>query len=130
MSDATYKHLQASTQKDILILTLTENEIREYEVAQDIRKELVDAATQARPSGIVLDLGNIAYVASCGFLPILSLRRHATELGAHMVLCRLSDFVRQTFSATQLLISPSASKGVFEEYGDVSAAVAALQSGH
>jgi anti-anti-sigma factor len=128
MSDATYKHMQASTQGDFLILTLTDNEIREYEAAQDIRKELVDAAAQARPRGIVLDLGSVEFLASCGFLPILSLRRRATELGAPMVLCRLHNFVRQTLSATQLLISPNASKGVFEEYGDVNAAVAALQS--
>lgn len=128
MTHATYNHLQASTQGNILVLTLTETEIREYDIAQDIRKEFVDAVVQVKPGGIVLDLGNLEYVASCGFLPILSLRRKATELGASMVLCRLTDFVRQTFSATQLLISPSTSKGVFEDYGDVSSAVAALQS--
>lgn len=113
----------------MLILTITEKQLLDEELCNQLRQELLDAVTRTEARKIVVDLRFVEYVASVAFRPLLSLRRKVHDTGARMMLCNLSDFVADVFQATRLLIAGPGATAPFQEAADLTAAVQALGSG-
>src|SRR5262245_12459603 len=126
MSDTEYRLLRARSEQGVLILTLLEKEVRDYDLCMALREESVDALTRSQAKDVVFDFSAVEFMSSCGFLPLLNLKRKVSDLGGRIVLCNLSKDVRGMFQATRLLITPPTSTGLFEEQADIPAAIARL----
>ena len=113
MMDADYQHILLEQQSGVLVLTINEKKMAEYDLCTAIGHELVEAITKADSSAVVIDLHNIEYVASVGVVPFLNAKRCVSERQGQLVLCHLSDFVHQVFTATRLLINPGSQNSLF-----------------
>src|SRR4051794_14376454 len=59
-----------------LVVSILEGQIREAAVAYRLRDEIISLIDQQKPVNIVLDLANVAFIGSVGFLAFLGVRRH------------------------------------------------------
>ncbi len=123
----TQQFISAKTDRDILILTIMEKRVREYELAEAIGRELAAAVGQA-PAKVVVDMGQVEFMSSVGYGPLLSLRSCVRESSGRLVLCNLSEVVKDMFHATRLLINPHSPKSLFEHADTIEDAVTLLSS--
>jgi anti-anti-sigma factor len=126
MPDNPYRRIQANCDQGVLVLKILDKAVGDYELCLALRQEFVDAFTQSRATNVVCDFSMVEFMASCGFLPLLNLKRKVSDAGGKIVLCNLSKAVRGMFQATRLLINPSMPTGLFEEQADVTAGLAYL----
>ena len=111
---AAYQHIAVERRDDIAILKLVTSRITEYEVAGELRKELIDAFDKEGGSKAVVDMAGLETMSSVGYGPFVSLRLHATNAGGRVVLCNLSEFINQVFTTARLLINPGSTGSRFE----------------
>ena len=109
-----YQHISVEQQSGVLVLTVNETNMAEYDLCAAIGRELVDAVTNAEGRAVVIDLHNLEFVASVGIIPFLSVNRCVREQQGRMVLCNLSDFIHEVFTITRLLINPGSQSSPFE----------------
>ena len=126
MSEPEYRHLKTSTEQGVVVLTVTEKELRDEEVCRALREELIDVVDKSQAKKVVVDLGLVEFVASVGFRPLLGLSRKLYDVGGRMVLCNLSKIVADVFYTTRLLISSRPTEAPFQEEPDLAAAIANL----
>ena len=126
MDNKQFQHIDCVCDKGILILTVKDEQIREWEQSQALRNEFVASIGQTTAPRVVVNMANVKFLASCGFLPLVSLNTAVNNSGGRMVICGLSDFVRKVLSSTQMLINPKSSRGIFEECATLSDAISAL----
>jgi len=126
MAEPAYQHLRSSTQKDVLVLTMTDSRIQGDVLADALRDELLHAVKESGLKKIVLDLRPVSYISSAAFRPLLSLRRHLQETGGRFVLCNLSPHVADVFEVTRLISTSQSTPAPFETAADVPAAIACL----
>ena len=112
--DADYRHIRLEQQSGVLVLTINEKEMAEYDLCTAIGRELVDAITLADSPAVVIDLHNIEFLASAGVVPFLNAKRCVSQRQGQLVLCHLSDFVHQVFTTTRLLINPGSQNSLFD----------------
>jgi anti-anti-sigma factor len=67
-------------------------------------------------TGLVVDLGDLAYVSSMGLRSFISIAKMLQDKGGTLRLCRLKGLVKQVFEITGLL-------GMFRVYESVEAAL-------
>jgi anti-anti-sigma factor len=126
MAHTPYRLLQASTEQDVLVLTITEPQVEGDEVAQVLKQEMLAAAEAASLHKAVVDLRNARYISSVAFGPLLALRRKLQEENGRLMVCGLSATVGDVFYTT-LMVSPTGNfTAPFELQTDVTSAVAAL----
>ena len=124
-----YQSIEAEERDGVLILTIAEKELNSWQVAEQVRKDLVEAYSVAASDKVVVDLSRITYMASVGYGPFLSLKRRVGETGGQLILANMSDFVQSIFKATHLLISPKSKSSVFHSAEGVDQAIADLKAG-
>ena len=128
MPDNQCRLVQANFEQGVLILKILDKAVRDYEQCLSLRREFEDAYTQAPVRDVVCDFSAVEFMASCGFLPLLNLRRRVSDAGGQILLCNLSKDVRGMFQATRLLINSKSHVGLFEEHANVPEALAYLKS--
>jgi len=126
MSERQYAHLKYTTTDGVLVITITEKELSDYEVCNTLREELGEAVDQSDNNKVVLDFSPVEFVASVVFLPLLSLSGKLNRMGGRIVLCNLSEFIADVFLATRLLINRHSPDSPFQQEAKVAAAVANL----
>ena len=109
-----YQHIGAGQQSGVLVLTVNETNMAEYDLCAAIGRELIDAVTNAEGRAVVIDLHNVEFIGSVGVMPFLSVNRCVRQQQGRLVLCNLSDFVHQVFTTTRLLINPGSQSSPFE----------------
>ena len=119
MTTECYHHICADRDRDVLVLRLATKEICQPEVAESIRRELVSAFQSEGLSRVIVDLGNVEFISSVGYAPLISLRREIIDAGGKLVLCGLSDFVREVFTTTCLLVDPQGKDSMFYGAGSL-----------
>jgi anti-anti-sigma factor len=129
MSEPTYRHLRHHVERGVLVLTILEAELRTEGVVEAVRHELFDAVARHGTGKVVLDLQNVRYLASAGFLPLLNLHHKLQEEGSRLVLCGLSPILSEVFRVTKLVRGAGAAAAPFESEADVTAAVERLAGG-
>ena len=96
-------------------------ELRDTEAIQRLKDELLTAVTLAKPRNVVLDLGQVTFIGSVGFLVFLRVRR---EPGVgRIVLCNLAEQVRGAFLICRLIPDRNHPSAPFEEAGTVAEAL-------
>ncbi len=63
-------------------------------------------------TGLVVDLGELAYVSSMGLRSFVSVAKTLKEKGGALRICRLSGLVKQVFEITGLLVLFSVDESV------------------
>jgi anti-anti-sigma factor len=101
-----YRHITATTQNDVLILTVDLNQVKDYVLAEELRFELIHAVKRSTRQKIVVDLQRMEFMTSLACVAFLGLKAGVREHGGRLMLCNLSEFIRKVFNAKRLL-SPS-----------------------
>jgi anti-anti-sigma factor len=125
MSEPVFKHVICP----LVVLKVTENQVKGDGLSDALRDEFLAAATQVGAVYAVIDLQAVSFFASTGIRPLLSMNRYLRERGGRMILCNLSDNVREIFEVTRLISTTGAAPVTFEVAKDVPSAVAHLYQG-
>lgn len=93
--------------------TILIRELRDTEAVQRLKDELLAAVTLAKPRNVVIDLSQVQFIGSVGFLVFLRVRR---EPGVgRIVLCGMNENVRGAFLVCQLISEGRDKSAPFEE---------------
>src|SRR5262245_4381849 len=121
-------HVQSEVVDGVLVLTVTEEQLRGDVLADDVRTEFLDAVAKANLKRVVIDLGKVEMFTSPAFRPLLSLRKLLHEMGEHrLVLCGLRPEVSEVFRITRMIDTRGSSSAPFEVQRDRASAVAAAK---
>jgi len=107
-----------------LIVTVLVEQLREAKVAYDLRDEIVALIEQTQATNVVLDLASARFVGSVGFLAFLGVRRHLGN--GRIILCNLSDPIREMFAVCRLIQTENNLTAPFEVAASKEAALARL----
>jgi anti-anti-sigma factor len=123
-----YQHIQVDEVPEVLVMTVKDEKIDDWDQAQAIKHELLDATDKAAATKVIVDMRNIKLLTSAGYVPFLSLRRVLQKRSGRIVMCNLTDFVNEVFSTTRMLINPSSRTATFEWAPTREDAIALLRS--
>ncbi len=118
-----YRHISVDSDQGVLVLTILETRLNEFELAEGIGKEMIDAVSKCDTKKVVVNMKNIEYMASVGYKPFLSLRRNVIDSGGRLLLCNLSQFIADVFNAPRL-INPKSESSLFQAADTLSDAIA------
>jgi anti-anti-sigma factor len=119
--------IRSETREGVLVLTLTEPEVRGDTLAEKLRTEMLAALSASGLHRVVVDLGAVNLIATPAFRPLLSLRRKLHEhQESRLVLCGLKPMVAEVFHITRL-VSTSGAAAPFETQPDLASAIAAAK---
>lgn len=122
-----YRHFTVRSEEGVLILTLTEANLRGYTVANALRRDFLAALQPGQTARVVLDLQNVKSLSSEAVRPLLTLQRRLRDSGGRLVLCNLAPVVSQCLTATRLVGGGTTSLA-FEVAPDLPAAIALASS--
>jgi anti-anti-sigma factor len=109
--------IACSVEGATLISTVLIRELRDSEAVQRLKDELLAAVTLAKPRNVVVDLSQVQFVGSVGFLVFLRVRR---EPGVgRIVLSGMNENVRGAFLICQLISDNRDKSAPFEEAPNV-----------
>src|SRR5205807_3852 len=115
------KFVRAFVRDGVTVITVTADQIREADQAYGLRDEILAILNASQPSCLVLDLGELSFIGSIGFLAFLGVRRHLA--GGRIVICNMSGPVHDMFAVCQLISSDPAKKTPFEAAATLEAAI-------
>jgi anti-anti-sigma factor len=127
MEELSYRHLTSETNDGVLVLTLTDAQVRGDELADELRDEMLGAVAASAASQVVLDFRNVTFLSSVAFRPLLRLHHEVKARGGRVAVCNLSPDVAEVLHLTQVVNSRGAAHAPLEEQPDRSAAVASLR---
>src|SRR5262245_32204498 len=113
------RYLSSRTEQGVLVLTLTQPQLRGDALAHALRRQLQEAVDQAGALQVVLDFRRVTTLSGEALRPLLSLRRHLRGAGGRLVLCNLSPAVGAVFHATRQISVGRVATGAFEVFPDV-----------
>jgi anti-anti-sigma factor len=128
MPDPTFVHLTSRAENDVLVLTLTDSQVRGDEIADALRSELIEAVTRSGLAKVALDLGNVEFISSVAFRPLLQLHAKVKELGGRLVMCAMAPPVAEVMRLTRMVSTHGSAHGLFEEQPDLAAALRSLSA--
>lgn len=123
-----YRHIVVDERAGVLIITIQDQQIDDWDQSESIRKEMVDAFTGSAQDKAVVDLRNVDYMSSVGYGPFLSLQSRVNQTGGRLMLSGLNPTVEKVFHVTRLMISPRSPKSVFEASNTLESAIRELSS--
>ncbi len=130
MSEPSYAHLTSRVENGVLVLTLTDAQVRGDDLAEALRAELLDAVTHSGLPRVVLDLRDVEFISSVAFRPLLQLHGKVKEMGGRLVVCEMAPPVAEVMRLTRMVSSrgSATSHGLFEEQADLSGALRSLSA--
>lgn len=125
---ATPMNTVVSTQiiDNVLVAQITVPQMRDIELVQRVKEELIAAIQAGTPRAIILDLSQLEFIGSVGFLAFLAARRASNE--SPVVLCNLDARVHEVFVLCRLVPQADKSDTPFLVQPTVEAALAALSA--
>ena len=126
MSQPAQNLARDSVRDGITVVTVNTKQIREADQAYALRDEILEILNKSNPSCLVLDLGELTFVGSIGFLAFLGVRRHLE--GGRIVICNMSGPVHDMFAVCHLISPDPAKKAPFEAAKTLDSAIALLKS--
>ena len=85
------------------MLTIVDKQVREYMLAEELRYEMVHAVKRSNKSKFILDLQNMEFMTSLACVCFIGLKHAVREAEGRLVLCNLSDFIRNILETKRLL---------------------------
>jgi anti-anti-sigma factor len=96
----------------VTVLELTLQALRDAPTAYALRDQVLASLGTPLPEHLVLDLRHITSIGSMGFLVFLALRRQSES--SRIVLCNVSEPIRDMFQACRLISDDPSAKMPFE----------------
>lgn len=127
MSQTSFQHLDCRQEPGALVVTLKDSHVSGDELAEAIRKELLNASEEFEVSKWIVDFSRVQFFTSSGIRPLLTLHRKLQSSGARLVLCNLREDIAEVFHATRLLATAGAPPGPFEAAPDLENALRRLR---
>jgi anti-anti-sigma factor len=121
--------LEASLDGDVLVFTALRPQFEGEEVATALKEELLGGLARHKASKVVLDLTGVRYLTSVVFWPLLVLRKQLHLQGGRLLLCGLTETVRDIFTTTRMVSGPGTFDAPFEVKEDRAQALAQLGAG-
>lgn len=128
MSAPVYRYLRYRDENGVLVVTPTPAQLRDEDLANAVREDLIDLVSSRGPAKVVLDLQCLQEMSSVGLWPLLRLHHRLKEQGGNVVLCNVQPGVAEVLHATRLVSSSGAAAAPFEDVPDEAAALARLSS--
>src|SRR5262245_25134614 len=126
MSEPKLPHLRCRRENGILVLTVTVARIQEDHLADELRRQFLEAVAYHGVTRVAVDFAQVDYLTSTAFRPLISLHRKLQELKGRMVLCNLAPHLVEVLQVTRLISADPARPGPFPWASDVPAALAQL----
>lgn len=127
MNAVPYQYVRAEQIEGVLVVTIIVDQIRDATRGYAIRDEILAAIESHQARNLVLDLGQLSFIGSIGFMAFLSVRRQLSA--GRIILCKMSGPVRDLFAICHLIATDPAKKSPFEVAETVAAAVESVASG-
>jgi stage II sporulation protein AA (anti-sigma F factor antagonist) len=127
MSEPNFSHVRGRRENGVLVMTVTVSRIQEDHLADDLRRQLLEAVAYHGATRVALDFAPVQYLTSTAFRPLISLHRKLRELNGRLVLCNLAPHLAEVLLVTRLISADPARPGPFEWASDVAAAIALLK---
>jgi anti-anti-sigma factor len=126
MVHSTNRHMRAKNEQGVLVLTITDPNVREYEAVKELGQELHDAVIRSRVRKVALDFALVRFTSSVAFWPVIFLNRKLREMGGRVILCNMTPMIKQVFEQTRLLVDSRSPTGLFEYAPDLATVIARL----
>src|SRR5438105_6578144 len=117
MSEIAFRDISCRRADGIVVIALNMAQIQGDEVANELRRQLLEAVNHFDCTKLVLDFDKVRFLSSTAFRPLISLHRKVQEKNGRMVFCNLRPELAEVFLVTRL-ISPSRSAGAPFEMAD------------
>jgi anti-anti-sigma factor len=115
----------ADKQDGVLVATILVAQIREAKTAYELRDQILSLMQEGHPRDIVFDLAKVGFVGSVGFLAFLGVRRKLAS--GRIVLCNMSEPIRDMFAVCRLIQTESNAAAPFEVAATKEAALERLK---
>jgi anti-anti-sigma factor len=123
-----YRHIEATTQDGVLVLTVLESQVREYMLAEELRYELVHAVKRSKATQFILDLRNMEFMTSLACVAFIGMKHAVRERDGRLLLCNMSEFIKKILHAKRLLSRSQLTGSVaFEAVASLEDALAACK---
>lgn len=126
MTNQTYSHIHVQETEGVLVLTIAHTELSDYDVCNELGRELEDAYNKSACVNVAIDLRQVKFITSVGYMPLLGLSGDVGRCGGRMGVCNMSDSVAKVFKTTRLLINPHQHEAPFLAADNLDSAVTAL----
>jgi len=126
MPDLSLRYASGAVHGEMLVVSITTDQIRDSTLAYALRDEIISLVEATKVRNVVLDLEKVHFIGSVGFLAFLGVRRHLG--GGRIVLCNMSEPIRQMFAVCRLIPADTATTAPFEVEANLDAALLRLAS--
>ena len=106
------RSVEISSNGTTMVAKVLSPQMREDSQVRAIKDQLLEGVNQHKPSKVVLDLTDVEFIGSIGFLAFLALRRIPKV--ERIILCGLSDNVRSLFALCRLIPNSHSDSAPFE----------------
>jgi anti-anti-sigma factor len=121
MAESVYRHMSSQRHEAALVATIQEKMLRDAAICYALRDELALAIDATGAENVVLDLSHVQFIGSVGFLAFLGVRRRLDR--GRVVLCGMSDNIREMFRLCGLIAQGPGKQAPLEEADTVDTAL-------
>jgi anti-anti-sigma factor len=127
MLEPHYHHLKTTTDRSVLVLTITTPLLLDEDVADALRHDLLAAlGAHTASTKVVLNFRNVRSMSEAAFRPLISLSRTVQQRNGHLLLCCLAPLVAEVLRMSELIGSKPGDHAPFETEDELSSAVTRL----
>lgn len=124
MSQTNTSIVEHVSEGENIVITVLETHLRDQERVQRIREALIEAIGSGPFKNAIIDMVRVQFIGSIGFLAFLAVRRVPGI--QNVVLCNLSDNLKELFTICKLIPTAGASSAPFMVADSVESALTKL----
>ena len=109
------------------VLTIRDSRLDDFEQAQEIRSEMLDALAATESARVIVDLCNVEYLTSVALMPFVNLSASARQREGRVVLCNTCELVTNVLTVSQLIVEHRDSAKYLEMADNLESAIAMVQ---
>ena len=113
---------------NVLVSQITVPQMRDFQLVEQIKNQLIEAITECTPRAIVLDLSQLEFIGSVGFLAFLAARRVTNA--NQIILCHMNERIHEVFVLCRLIPHAGKSDTPFTVQPTVESALASISNTH
>ena len=126
MPEPAAPYLDSTVSNGVLVVTVRRTSIEGEAAAKALGTEIEAALAQTPATRVVVDLQHVRYITSVAFWPLLALRRRLRQQGGRLLVCGLTEGIRDIFLVTRMVSTDGSLNTPFEMAEDRDTALALL----
>lgn len=125
MTDSQDPRIAVSITEGIPRIAILQESLKDSSTSYEVRDQIVAALKEHSAKAALLDLTQVKFIGSIGFLAFLGLRRELPDL--RLVLCGMTQPIHDAFSICRLIADAPDMVAPFEVAADVAAGIALVK---